>query len=100
MKNILSFCKENIWKILTILFAVLFLVKGCTFTKVNSVNKKITSLELKIDSLQKQIDNTSTSKEVRDEMEKVMLDYLIYEDDLDKGKASISSIKNKIESND
>ena len=33
-------------------------------------------------------------------MEKVMLEYLIYEDDLDKGKTSLSHIKNKIEEND
>ena len=33
-------------------------------------------------------------------MEKVMLNYLIYEDDLDKGKTSLSQIKNKLEEND
>jgi hypothetical protein len=29
-----------------------------------------------------------------------MFNYLIYEDDVDKGKTSLSEIKNKIESND
>ena len=100
MKNIITFCKQNIWKIVAVLFTLLFLTKGCTHNKINILSKKVEVLQTKIDSLEKSIDQTSTSKEVRDEMEKVMLDYLIYEDDLDKGKTSLSSIKNKIESND
>lgn len=100
MKNIIAFCKQNIWKIVAILFAFLFITKGCTHSKVNTLGKKIELLQTKVDSLEKSIDQTATAKEVRDEMEKVMLDYLIYEDDLDKGKASLSSIKNKIEAND
>ena len=42
----------------------------------------------------------ATAKEVRDEMELTMFNYLIYEDDLDKGKSSLSDVKNKIEAND
>jgi hypothetical protein len=42
----------------------------------------------------------ASKKEVRDEMERTMFNYLIYEDDLDKGKSSLSDVKNKIESND
>jgi peptidoglycan hydrolase CwlO-like protein len=100
MKNVISFCKQNAWKISTFIFIFLFLSKGCTHNKINNLGKKSEAVEAKLDSLQKVVDAAASAKEVRDEMEKVMLDYLIYEDDLDKGKTSISSIKNKIESND
>jgi hypothetical protein len=55
---------------------------------------------LKIDSLEKKINRVATSKQVRDEMEIAMFNFLIYEDDLDKGRTNLSDIKNKIESND
>jgi outer membrane murein-binding lipoprotein Lpp len=100
MKNLTTYIKQHIWKILTVILALAFLTKGCTHGKVNQLGKKIEVLQTKVDSLEKTVDVTATSKEVRDEMEKVMLDYLIYEDDIDKGKTSLSNIKNKIESND
>jgi len=97
-----------IWQILTILFVMLYLGKGCTSKKISKVNSKIdkTNLELinSVDSLTTEIGNlkasSATKKEVTNIMESVMLDYLIYEDDLDKGKTSLSEIKNKIELND
>lgn len=100
MKNLITYIKQHIWKILTGVLVLAFLAKGCTHGKISQLGKKVEALQIKIDSLEKSVDATSTSKEVRDEMEKVMIDYLIYEDDLDKGKASLSSIKNKIEAND
>ena len=63
----------------------------------SSLNKSIDSLENRINVLE----NTTFSKDVmKNEMERVMLDFLIYEDDLDKGKTSLSQIKDKIEEND
>ena len=100
MKNYITYIKLHIWKILTGVLIILFLSKGCTHGKIGQLGKKIEALQTKVDSLEKSVDATATSKELRDAMEKVMLDYLIYEDDLDKGKASLSSIKNKIEEND
>jgi predicted ribosome quality control (RQC) complex YloA/Tae2 family protein len=89
---------------LTVVFFLAFLSKGCTNSKISKLEKKYSEetarLESKIDSLQKQADQTATAKEVRDQMEVVMFNYLIYEDDLDKGKSSLSDVKNKIESND
>lgn len=103
-----TFIKEWAWQILTILFFLLFLGKGCTSSKIvkhdNSQNENNTELIKAVDSLKARIvyleNNTATKKEIKDEMERVMLDYLIYENDLDKGKTSISEIKNKIEAND
>lgn len=104
MKNLVSFLKENIWKVTTFLFALLFLAKGCTNNKIGALDKKYTEntarLEKKIDSLQSTVSKMASAKQVRDEMELTMFNYLIYEDDVDKGKTSLSEIKNKIESND
>ena len=104
MKNLMSFLTQNAWKVAAVIFAVLFLLKGCTSTKISNLDKKYeqhtSRLEKKIDSLTSIVSTMSTQKQVRDEMERVMFNYLIYEDDLDKGHSSLSEIKNKIESND
>ena len=100
MKNIINYIKQNIWKISTLTLVLMLLAKGCTQRKINQLGKKIENLKIQADALEKAVNAIATIKEVRDEMEKVMLDYLIYEDDLDKGKTSLSTIKNKIESND
>jgi CII-binding regulator of phage lambda lysogenization HflD len=104
MKNLLDFLKLHIWKVSTGVLFFLFLSKGCTNNKISNMEKKYDMnyavLSLKIDSIQNQLSNTATSKQVRDEMERTMFDFLIYEDDLDKSKTNLSNIKNKIESND
>lgn len=104
MKKIIDLIKTNIWKITSVIFLFLFLSKGCTSTKISNLDKKYTDntsrITAKLDSLTIAISHVSTSKQVRDEMELTMFNYLIYEDDLDKGKTSLSEIKNKIESND
>lgn len=100
--------KKYAWQILAILFVLLFLGKGCTSKQIRKTNNNIIdnniSLSTKVDSLTNVIislENKTVNKlEVENIMEKVMLNYLIYEDDLDKGKTSLSHIKNKIEAND
>lgn len=104
----IEFIKEKAWQILTVIFLVLFLGKGCTSKKIAKTNKQLqehsVKVSHKVDSLQEVIisleNKTISAKETEDIMEKVMLNYLIYEDDLDKGKTSLSQIKNKIEAND
>ena len=104
MNTLITFTKTNIWKILTVIFFLLFLTRGCTHKKITAFEKRNIesneSLMLKIDSLEKKINRVATSKQVRDEMEIAMFNFLIYEDDLDKGRTNLSDIKNKIESND
>lgn len=103
-----EFIKNWAWQVLAILFLLLFMGRGCTGKKVSKTNKIIEENHIQltntVDSLTSRIiilENKSiSSKETRDIMESVMLDYLIYEDDLDKGKTSLSQIKNKIEQND
>ena len=92
------------WQILAIMFFLLFLGKGCTSTKISKTNKNIDEMHSEIDSLNTEIskirNQSITRKDLKDEMERVMLNFLIYEDDLDRGKTSLSQIKNKIEEND
>ena len=106
--NFKEFIIKWAWQILACLFFLLYLGKGCTSSKVSKTNsileEKTDLLEAKMDSLSSVIldlkTHTATFKEVKDALEVVMLDYLIYEDDLDNGKTSLSKIKDKIESND
>jgi len=101
MENIVSFCKKNIWKISTFVFFILFLSKGCINNRISNLEKKYKKtsilLEQKVDSLQVLSRKTATAFEIRNQMEVVMFNYLIYEDDLDKGKISLSEIKNRID---
>jgi hypothetical protein len=104
MKNVTDFLKKNAWQAATVILLLLFLGKGCTSNKISKLDSKFSEsearLEKKIDSLNSVITQFATEKQVRDQMEITMLNYLIYEDDLDNGKTSLSEIKNKIESND
>lgn len=106
--KIVEMVKNHVWKILAVIFLLGFIGKGCTSSKIAKTNK---ALESHNEVMVKTVDSLATviidlenkvvgSKETRDIMEKVMLDYLIYEDDLDKGKTSLSQIKDKIEKND
>ena len=104
MKNLVNLLKVHVWKVATVFFFLLFLTKSCTNSRISRLEKKYEttseSLSSRLDSVQLKLDQISTSKQVRDEMERTMFDFLIYEDDLDKGKTNLSNIKNKIESND
>lgn len=104
MKVALNFLQLHLWKITTAIFVLLFLSKGCTNSKISKLEEKYLThtqvLEHKLDSLQSKISSMATRKQVQDQMEIVMFNYLIYEDDLDKGRSSLSDVKNKIEEND
>jgi hypothetical protein len=104
MKNAIAFLQVHLWKVTTFVFLGLFLSKGCTNSKISKLEKEYsqntTAIQNKLDSLESSISKMATKKQVQDQMEIVMFNYLIYEDDLDKGKSSLSDVKNKIESND
>jgi hypothetical protein len=100
MKNAIEFIKEHLFKILTVFFFLLYLTSSCSNSRLTTLTKKIDQLKSKIDTVQIKYATLPTQKEVRDQMERVMFDFIIYEDDLDKGKVSVSGIKNRIESND
>ena len=104
MKTIKDFLLKHLWKVTTVVFLLLFLSRGCVNSKISNLEKKYsentTAIQIKLDSLQNLVSKMATKKQVQDQMEIVMFNYLIYEDDLDKGKSSLSDIKNKIEAND
>jgi hypothetical protein len=55
------------------------------------MEKSVKSINNKVDSLV-----IPTKEDIRKEMNETMFNFLIYEDDFDKGKASLSDIKSKI----
>ena len=65
--------------------------------KVRDNKKEIEVLNTKVDSLIKVVDSKPNADLIQYEMEQAMYKFLIYEDDLDKGKTSLSDIKSKID---
>jgi len=65
--------------------------------KITDNKKKIEVLETKVDSLINIVGSQPTAIDIKYEMEQAMYKFLIYEDDLDKGKTSLSDIKSKID---
>lgn len=100
MEKFLNFLKDHGWKVSTAIFFLLYLAKSCTSNKVGDIQEDNKRLEKRMSELESRIKQNATAKQVRDEMERTMFNYLIYEGDLDKGQSSLSDIKNKIESND
>ena len=95
----------NRWGLTLMLPIVLFSwVSGCkTSTKVDVLQEEVTTIKdnaINQKALSKSLVHYATKKEITDEMERTMLDFLIYEDELDKKKITISQIKDKVEQND
>jgi len=65
--------------------------------KITDNKKEIQLLQSKVDSLQSLIVAKPSREEVTYEMEQTMYKFLIYEEDLDKGRVSLSEIKNRID---
>jgi len=61
------------------------------------IKKQNIEFQSKIDSLTNIINSKPSIEDVEYTMEQVMYKYLIYEDDLDRGKISLSAIKNRID---
>jgi len=85
--------KSNYWIILLFLTTIIFFKQCSVRNDVDRIEKNIKSLEEKTDSIQ---DNTVTRDQVKYEMNETMFNFLIYEDDFDKGRSSLSDIRNKI----
>ena len=83
--------KNYSWAI-TLILVLFVLLRQC------GVNRDIDRMEKSIKSINNKVDSTDvpTREEIRKEMNETMFNFLIYEDDFDKGKASLSDIKSKI----
>lgn len=97
MNTFTTFVKTHAWKLIAIFFFLVAMSNGCTNKRIAKLEKqyeeKTASLDTKLDSINTKTKLLPTSKSVKDDMERVMLDFLIYEDDLDKKNTSISEIK-------
>jgi hypothetical protein len=97
MKNVLTWFKENPLPIILLIVLVFSLVQCSS----NSTQKKVAkNLVAEVDSLRTEIEQLKedypTKKEIEIQNSKMMYDFLIYEDDLDKGKISLSQIQEKL----
>jgi len=83
--------KNYSWAI-TLVLVLFVLLRQCGVNRdVDRIEKSVKSINSKVDSLV-----IPTKEDVRKEMNETMFNFLIYEDDFDKGKASLSDIKSKI----
>jgi hypothetical protein len=85
--------KNYSW-VITLILILFILFRQCSVNRdIDRMEKSIKSINGKVDSLE-----VPSKEEIRKEMNETMFNFLIYEDDFDKGKASLSDIKSKINS--
>ena len=87
--------KSNYWIILLFLTIVIFFKQCSMRNDIDRIEKNMKTVTEKTDSIQSTI---VTRDQVKYEMNQTMFNFLIYEDDFDKGKSSLSDIRNKINS--
>lgn len=91
--------KDNFQYIVLVLLVFVFFKQCGIDREISKIKKEeITSNKVivnKLDSI-----NTLTKDEMRIEMRRVMFEFLIYEDDFDKKKTSLSEIKSRIETSE
>jgi hypothetical protein len=87
--------KDN-FQFIVLGFLVIVFLRQC------GVNRDIDRIEKENKELSAKIDSSSvvSKVELRKEMRQVMFEFLIYEDDFDKKKTSLSEIKSRIENSE
>jgi hypothetical protein len=82
--------------IIMLAISILLFFKQCGISRdLDRIEKNMRIVSNNVDSLQK---SQMSKQEVKQTMNEVMFDFLIYEDDFDRGKSSLSDIKSKIKS--
>ena len=94
MSNIIQKLKENQWWICLVLISLSFFRQCSTGRDLDKMVKTEKMIHSQIDSINSTM---VTQEQMKNEMNQSMFNFLIYEDDFDKGKASLSDIKSKIE---
>lgn len=92
MKKVIDYLKENGWKAIAILLLVLYVLKGCTSSKIEKVSDKIDSLSTRIEKLE---DKTIGSPETDSIINVNMWKFLEIEELSDKNNIPINSLKRK-----
>jgi hypothetical protein len=82
--------KDNFTVIVLCLLVIVFFRQCGVNSEISKIKKENARISANIDSM-------VTKEEMKKEMRQVMFEFLIYEDDFDKGKVSLSDLKNKIE---
>ena len=82
--------KEYSWAV-TLVLMVLIMFRQC------GVNRDVDRLEKSVKSIHQKVDSIPSGDKIKQQMNEVMFDFLIYEDDFDKKKTSLSDIKQKIQ---
>ncbi len=82
--------KDNFTVIVLCLLVIVFFRQCGVNSEISKIIKENARISANIDSM-------VTKEEMKKEMRQVMFEFLIYEDDFDKGKVSLSDLKNKIE---
>lgn len=85
-----KFIQEN-FTIIVLAIAILTLFKSC------GDSRELNKLKKELETTNAKLENFATKEEVEIISNKTMFDFLLYEDDIDKKKASLSDIKNKID---
>ena len=86
--------KTNSW-IITLVLLLTILLRQCGVNRdIDRIQKNIKSTDIAVDLLKSSV---ITKGEIKEEMDRTMFNFLIYEDDFDKGKTSLSEIKSKID---
>ena len=82
--------KDNFTIIVLCLLVIVFF-RQC------GVNSEISKIKKENAIISANTDSVVTKEEMKKEMRQVMYEFLIYEDDFDKGKVSLSDLKNRID---
>jgi hypothetical protein len=85
--------KSNYWIILLSLMVIVFFKQCSMRNDIDRMEKNVRTLTEKTDSIQ---NNAVTRDQIKYEMNQTMFNFLIYEDDFDRGRTSLSDIRNKI----
>ena len=86
--------KEYSWAITLFLHLVVFLKQCGVNREIDRIDKEIKKITQSTDSIQGSL---ITKDQMDNALKQNMFNFLIYEDDFDKGKTSLSDIKSKIE---
>jgi len=103
MQPILEFFKTKGIVVLFILILIMF-VRTCGMnSKFDKISKQNADLENKIDSMHR-LNSTIYQKIINDKqmeelLEKKLFEFLLYEDDMDKGKTTPGQIRSRLDSN-
>lgn len=90
-----QFIEKN-FPIIALVFFVLITLQQCsTSRKAEKAYKEAKLANASVDSLVKA--GSVTADQVKHISQQTMFEFLIYEEDVDKGRTSLSDIKNKIE---